>query len=352
MKKEKQCKATHWFTVPVQWRAVAAAVLPVFMMTSNPQICLSGILSSGEESHAPANVRYQLPTLSRSPEKPEAQPMGQGNRMSHDGPVQGPNPDRTRCNDVKVLSGAGCQLCNQGMPGYDVHAAVVSLSISDTPLTYEPPIGPVIAFTLFYSQREANQPSFGYWNVGPKWTTAWYSTITDEGYFNGQYHPGADNPKIYLQGGGMEYYSTRAIIPGQSPPRYQYGPAPEGHALLVQNSDSGDSYHRYLPDGTVQEFDVSTPVATSPGIPHTLFLSREVDPQGHAITFEYDGQYRLIHIIDSVSQETTLAYGDPADPARLTSVTDPFGRVAVVHYNAQGQVDSITDVMKQQSTFS
>src|SRR5262249_22974279 len=100
------------------------------------------------------------------------------------------------------------------------------------------------------------------------------------------------------QGGGMEYYSTRVIIPGQSPPRYQYGPAPEGHALLVQNSDNGDSYRRYLPDGTIQEFDVSTPVASSPGTPHTLFLSREIDTQEHPTTFAYDAQDRLIHVID------------------------------------------------------
>jgi YD repeat-containing protein len=42
---------------------------------------------------------------------------------------------------------------------------------------------------------------------------------------------------------------------------------------------------------------------------------------------------------------TTLGYSDGADPLRITSVTDPFGRTATFTYNALGQLETITDVI-------
>lgn len=289
----------------------------------------------------------------------------QGSRVWGKGNVGAQDPNRTGCNDDKVSSGKGCRNCNEGMPGYDVHAMTVSLSITDTPLSYKPPFGPQMAFTLFYAQREANQPStFQYWNLGPKWTTSWFSYVLDYGYFAGEsgpgyftlpyYHQFSAIPTVYLQGGGLEGYSNWTNIsqgPLASNPRYQYGPATESRASLIQTNDEGSSYKRILPDGSEQRFEVSTPVPTSGGQPHRVFLTQDIDPQGNMITFGYDASYRLVTVTDAANNITSLQYADPADNKRLTSVTDPFGRVATLHYNAQGQLDSITDVMELTSTF-
>lgn len=290
----------------------------------------------------------------------------QGDNVWGKGNVGGQNPNRTGCNDTKVVSGKGCQNCNQGMPGYDVHAMSVSLSISDTPLSYKPPLGSPIAFSVYYAQREANQPStFQHWNLGPKWTANWLSYILDYGYYTYDvvpggftaeyYHQASTNPTVYLQGGGLEGYSNSSLVP-QEPSQwimqYQYGPATESRARLVQQTDEGSAYKRFLPDGSEQHFEVSTPVANSPGQPHRVFLTKDIDPQGNVIHYGYDGGYRLVSVRDAANNITTLQYEDPADTKRLTSVTDPFGRVARLHYNAQGQLDSITDVVDLTSTFT
>jgi RHS repeat-associated protein len=289
----------------------------------------------------------------------------QGDKVWGKGNVGGQDPDRTGCDDLKVVGGKGCRNCNQGMPGYDVHAMTVSLSITDTPLSYKPPLGPEIAFTVFYAQREANQPStFQHWNLGPKWTANWLSYVLDYGYYTYDvipggftalyYHQSSANPAVYLQGGGAERYSNSTLVP-QEPPesfiRYQYGPAAESRSQLIQMDDEGSSYKRISPDGSEQRFEVSTPVADSPGQPHRVFLTKDIDPHGNITAYGYDGSYRLVTVQDAANNTTTLQYNDPADTKRLTSVTDPFGRVAHLQYNAQGQLDSISDVMGLTSTF-
>src|SRR5882724_2348794 len=286
----------------------------------------------------------------------------QGDKVWGKGNVGGQNPNRTGVNDTKVK---GCPP-PPGMPDYDVHAMLVSLSISDTPLSYKPPLGPSIAFSAYYAQREANQPStFQYWNLGPKWTSNWLSYILDYGYYTFDpvpgggvtapyYHLGSANPSVYLRGGGMEFNSIISQIPHDPSDwiiRYQYGPVTESRATLIQMNDEGSSYKRILPDGSEQDFEISTPVAESPGQPHRVFLTKDIDPQGNVVLYGYDASYRLVTVRDAASNITTLQYEDPADNKRLTSVTDPFGRVAQFHYNPQGQLDSITDVMDLTSTF-
>ena len=85
---------------------------------------------------------------------------------------------RTAPCDKKISSGSCTS--NKGMARYDVHTMLVSLNIADTPIHYQPPKGPDIAFTLTYNQREANQPAnFMFSNIGPKWTHNWLTYIED-----------------------------------------------------------------------------------------------------------------------------------------------------------------------------
>ena len=48
---------------------------------------------------------------------------------------------------------------------------------------------------------------------------------------------------------------------------------------------------------------------------------------------------------------TTLSYELAADPLKLTKVTDPYGRIATLTYNAAGELASITDVIGLTSSF-
>jgi YD repeat-containing protein len=60
----------------------------------------------------------------------------------------------------------------------------------------------------------------------------------------------------------------------------------------------------------------------------------------------------MVAITDAIGQVTTLAYAHGADPLLLTTVTDPFGRVASLGYDAAGRLASITDAARMVSTFN
>jgi len=60
---------------------------------------------------------------------------------------------------------------SDGMMRASVQTLLVSLAISDKPLSYRPAKGPAVPLSFYYSQREAYQPkTFHYANLGFKWT--------------------------------------------------------------------------------------------------------------------------------------------------------------------------------------
>src|SRR2546430_16387283 len=98
---------------------------------------------------------------------------------------------------------------------------------------------------------------------------------------------------------------------------------------------STNSYELLWPDGSKQVF--SSPDG-SIGSVRNVYLTQILDSSSNAVTLTYDGELRLIAITDAIGQVTTLTYGVPethfpgfdmpADPNKLTKVTDPFGRFA------------------------
>ncbi|MGH7967915.1 MAG: hypothetical protein ACREIC_04225, partial [Limisphaerales bacterium] len=106
------------------------------------------------------------------------------------------------------------------------------------------------------------------------------------------------------------------------------------------------SYQLLSGDGSRMIFSQSD---GSSGSTRNIFLTEEMDPQGNALTFDYDTNFCLTRITDAIGQVTTLTYGlassniqsgpvvsvVPADPYKLTKVTDPFGRFATLNYEPQ-----------------
>src|SRR5207244_4954911 len=71
-----------------------------------------------------------------------------------------------------------CPIDWPGMAGYDVDSARVSLTMTDTPIRYVPPIGPAVEFTVSYQQREvAPVQTPTYSNLGNKWSFDWISYL-------------------------------------------------------------------------------------------------------------------------------------------------------------------------------
>lgn len=258
-------------------------------------------------------------------------------------PTPTPGADTT-CNAPKVGGNAeGCASCAggqtagsnaHGMARYSVHSKLVSLNIQDTPLRYSPPYGPSIDFTVTYNQKESQQPAtFAYSNLGPKWTFGWLSYVSDD--------PNSQLPLtgLYRSGGGAEIFAYDA-------PSQAFVPDAKSHALLVKTGAA--SYERRMSDGSKEVFALSDG-ATS--YPRRIFMTQIVDPAGNSVAIGYDATFRVTTITDALSQISTISYELPADPLKVTKVTDPFGRFATFEYT-NGQLTKITDEIGIQSQFT
>lgn len=71
--------------------------------------------------------------------------------------------------------------CPEGMCRYNIKESAVSLTLSDTPLGYSPPLGPSPRTIISYNQRDISLPAtFNFFNVGPKWSLNWLTYIHDD----------------------------------------------------------------------------------------------------------------------------------------------------------------------------
>ena len=224
---------------------------------------------------------------------------------------------------------------NIGMPRANAHLMLVSLSIQDTPLSYNTPVGPPVRFIVTYSQREANQPAvFSYSNLGPKWTFNWLAYITDN-----PNNPSAD-VNYYMDGGGTLPFT------GFDTNSQSFAVQPKGHVVLKRTSTN--SYEMTFLTGAKMIFDQPDSVG---GSSRRVFMTEVVDPAGNTVHISYDGSFRVTGVTDAIGQVTTLSYDDISDPLKITKVTDPFGRFATFTYDASNRLASIKDQIGLTSQF-
>jgi RHS repeat-associated protein len=240
--------------------------------------------------------------------------------------------------------------CNcHGMAGYSFDKLRGSLRLTDTPVSYSPPVGPGIAFTINYNQADLGQlatPPFG--NLGAQWTYGWLTYIHND--------PQHGDVNRFVPGGGLEFYpsftpqSSSSGPNGSDPTKGTNAISdPERNSRAVLSWDSvNKKYTRTLPDGTVEIYNL----AVTDGTGTTDYLiTTATDPQGNVLTYGYDSSNRMVTLTDAIGQVTTLSY-DNADPLKITKVTDPFGRSASFQYDSSGRLISSTDVMGLVSAFT
>ncbi|HUW97561.1 MAG TPA: RHS repeat-associated core domain-containing protein [Acidiferrobacter sp.] len=216
------------------------------------------------------------------------------------------------------------------MAHYSVSALLVSLRISDTPLSYTPPKGPPVRVMFTYNAYDVTQPAnFTYGNVGPQWTTNWTSYIEDN-----IEDPDGNVFRVFPGGGGENETETVAYGPND----VTYAPESLTGAQLFKIG--AETYKRVLPNGTVQLYSTWNHAAAYPS---RIFLTSITGPHGNTVTLHYDSQMRLTLITDALGQVTTFHYDNPRYPLEITGVTDPFGRTATLTYDSEGQLTSTTD---------
>jgi RHS repeat-associated protein len=232
-----------------------------------------------------------------------------------------------------------CTSCSTSpkMATYSFDRLRGSLRVTDTPLLYSPPVGPGISFTVTYNQGDVGQQALPFLsNVGSQFTYNFLSYISNL--------PNTGNVTRFVPGGGLEYYPTFNVTPGDLDLAATQDAVsdPERSTRAVLYWDAANQrYTRMLPDGSSQVY--SQPSTDLNGVPIFLVTS-ETDPRGNTISYGYDSQGRLTTITDAIGQVTTLSYGN-GDQYKITKVTDPFGRSARFQYDSQGRLTSSTDAL-------
>ncbi len=126
----------------------------------------------------------------------------------------------------------------------------------------------------------------------------------------------------------------------------------DGKTITLGKPDGSKEIYKGLPPWAWDKWSLS-----DFGTP-AFGLVQDLDPAGNALNYSYDTQGRLISVTDAAGQVTTLSYERPVDPAwpvdaaLVTKVTDPFGRSALLTYNADRMLDSITDTLGLKSSFT
>ncbi len=222
--------------------------------------------------------------------------------------------------------------CN-GMAQYFVGLMRISLTLADTPLSYTPPRGPAVQFQVTYAERSVNQSGSSLFsNLGNQWGFEWLKYISDSTQYTNQ------SVDLILNNGNAETFNYISS-------NNTFAVEEESQGQITRTS--GSSYQCLYPDGSMEIY--SLPTATNGW--RNVFLTKEIDPQGNALTFVYDSNFRLTNVIDAIGQVTTLSYG-LSDTYKITKVTDPFGRYATFQYNSSGQLTNITDEIGVTSAFA
>lgn len=227
------------------------------------------------------------------------------------------------------------------MATYRFHTMLASLSITDTPVGYDPPVGPSARVRVTYNQREAYQPAtIDFTSFSPNWVSNWVSYIED--------NPASPNADIQLhqRGGGTETHS------GFDSMTNEFDLEPQSGAIVERLTSN--TYRKTYPDGSQEDY---TQYIGTTGPERKVFLTHVRDPQGNEIEISYDTTYttRIDEIISPDGSATTFAYNYSGEPYLVTSVTDPYGRDATFTYTSIDGVvrlTSIEDVIGIVSSFT
>jgi len=208
------------------------------------------------------------------------------------------------------------------MVDWSVSEPYIILQLHDKPLWYNPPIGPGVAFELFYRQIGSLPEDTNIFSAGSGWSCSLRSFIAAPNW-------SSDGSALLHRGGaGWIPYNS-----GQPQVR-------DGSQIAAVTG----GYQINYPDGRVDTF---TEAFDDDNGTNAYFITSSADPQGNSLTFNYlteDGLIRLNTVTDAIGQTTQFVYENPNFPNLITRVVDPFSRTSYLTYNTNGFLTNIADV--------
>ncbi len=234
----------------------------------------------------------------------------------------------------------GCLGCG-GMPVWSVSEPSLTFFIKDRPLSYRPPRGPQVAFTLAYKARTYRKDDFSVFDpfvykVGYQWHCSWRWYVETDGT-NTWVFSGGGSARQYTV--NVKEYNTKSWL--EQVPAQGQNPA---HYVLHHASGA-----RYV-------FALPTTDTNNPSLSR-YFITRQEDAAGDALVFTYDttNHVRLSTVTDAVGNQVNLTYcaDHPSGIDSLVErVTDAWGRYAELEYDFEGNLTAITDAAGIRSTFA
>lgn len=201
-----------------------------------------------------------------------------------------------------------------GAPIWRVDMISMNFYVTDTPMWYDPPIGPPVRVELSYNSQSsiANYEPFG-----NKWTFAYggYLIMNTAGTIT-----------IFMPDGRMDTYSPDGAG-GYTAPFRVYN-------TLTQIAPN--HFQLLFPDGTVYVYQI--PPGTGSQQP---FLTEMDDAYGQKLSLGYNAKVELTTITDAQGDIFTLSYNSRG---LVTSVADPFGRNTAFEYDDDKNLTQITDM--------
>ncbi len=228
------------------------------------------------------------------------------------------NPDLPP--DLDVVDEPKKDDCNpKGAPIWKVNMINMNLYMTDIPLWYKNNIGPDVKVQLSYNTQSVlaqNEP------FGNKWMFN-YATylVVDPGNAVTIFNPDGSE-SVFIQDDNGQYHSDR-------------------HFSTTLTVNEQHQYELTYANGYKKVYGVPEGTTALQN-----FLLKESDGVGNVLTFEYDDQARMTHIVDASGQITTLNYN--ADDL-ITSVDDPFGRTARFEYDNARNLIALTDMQGYRS---
>jgi RHS repeat-associated protein len=218
-----------------------------------------------------------------------------------------------------------------GMAYWRVSEPYINLWIHDTPLRYRMASGRWRSLTLSYKQRSGIRDT-NYAGFGPNWECNWIGLlwVTNNAPPVRYFLPGGGS-RVFLGDGALDYKTAQKIY--------------------------WDLYMFYGPIAAQKYYELVVAHAYYSGVNYQ-FMSRRLDRYGRTTYFYWTNRTDLAHpfvqltnVVDRERRSCSIAYTNTSFPSYITSVTDPYGRMARFKYNEKGWLTNITDTAGMSSSF-
>lgn len=243
------------------------------------------------------------------------------------------------CGHPRSPSDLGDNSCNKhcGLPGWSVNPVNFNFRVSDTPMWWQPPVGPSVSMSLLFNSLDSLN---NYESFGEKWSFnyASYLLITPGGQV--QVKDGDGRLETFTAGSAAGTYPvTRTSPPGD----FRVLAEVADHVFTLTHQD-----------GTIYNYGVPSAMAGTSSVP--LLLSIE-DRHGNNVSVSYNAQGAITAIKHSmlpaltpsgggsaVTRKWVFTYGTINGHSRVVRLDDPFGRNATFGYDNDGNLTNQTDM--------